>query len=79
MFLQGNSAPSNKVGGGKGGIGRRKKIGCFGDVEGKKWMCASHCKVRGTAHTLADCDLVSPHDGGDNGMPPQLVSIAGLE
>ena len=33
-FLQGNSALSNKVGQRKRGIGRRKQIGCFGDVEG---------------------------------------------
>ena len=28
---------------------------------------------------LVDCDSVGPHDGGDDGMPPRLVSIAGLE
>ena len=69
-FLQGNSAPSNKVSGGKGGVRWRKKIGCFGNVEWKKWMCAGHCEVRGTAHTLVDCDSVSPHNGGDDRMPP---------
>ena len=68
-FLQGNSTPSNEVGRGKRNVWWRKQVGCFGDVEGQKWMCAGGCKVRGTAHTLADCDSVSPHDGGDDGVP----------
>ena len=38
-FLQGDSMLSNKVSQGKRGIGWRKQIGCFGDVEGQKWMC----------------------------------------
>ena len=56
MFLQGNSMLSNEVCGGKRGVGWRKKIGCFSYVKGQKWMCASCCKIWGTAHTLADCD-----------------------
>ena len=79
VILQGDGALSNKVSQGKRGVGGRKQIGCFSDVEGQKWMCAGHCKVRGAAHTSADCDSVSPHDGSDNGVPPRLVSIAGLE
>ena len=70
MFLQGDSVPSNKVGRGKRGVRRRKQIGCFGDVEGQKWMCAGHSKVWGAAHMLADCDSVSPHDESDDGVPP---------
>ena len=53
-FLWGNSVLSNEVGLEKRGIGQRKKIYCFGDVEGQKWVYASHCKVWGTAHTLSD-------------------------
>ena len=34
MFLQGDSALSNKVGGGKRSIRQRKQIGCLGNVEG---------------------------------------------
>ena len=34
MFLQGNSMPSNKVSQGKRGVGWRKQIGCFGNVQG---------------------------------------------
>ena len=45
-FLEGDSTPSNKVGRGKWSIGQRKQIGCFGDIEGQKWMCAGSCKVR---------------------------------
>ena len=71
--------PSNKVGQRKRGVGWRKKVCCFGDVEGQKWMHAGHCEVWRTAHTLSDFHSVGPHDGGDNGMPPQLVSITGLE
>ena len=70
MFLQGNSAPRNKVGQGKRGVGQRKKIGCFGDVEGQKRMRSGGCKVQGTAHMSMDSDSISPHDGGDDGMPP---------
>ena len=69
MFLQGDSAPSNQVGQGKRSIWWRKQVRCFGDIEGQKWVCASGCKVWGTAHTSADCDSVGPHDGSDNGMP----------
>ena len=69
-FLQSDSVPSNKVGHGKRGIGWRKQIGCFGDVKGKKWMCASGCEVWGAAHTLADCDSVGTHDRSDDGVPP---------
>ena len=47
-----------------------KKIGCFGNVEGQKRMCNGHCEVWGTAHTSVDSDSVSPHDGGDNRIPP---------
>ena len=79
MFLQGDCVPSNEVDRGKRSIWRRQEVGCFGDVEGKKWMCASRCKVRATAHTPADCDSVGPHDGSDDGVPPRLISIAGLE
>ena len=79
MFLQGNSVLSNKVSGGKRGVRWRKKIGCFGNFEEQKWMCAGRCEVQGTAHMSVDCDSVGPHDGGDDGMPPQLVSIVGLE
>ena len=79
MFLEGDSALSNKVGRGKGSVGWRKQVGCFGDVKGQKWMCAGHSEVRGAAHTSADSDSVSPHDGSDNGVPSRLVSIAGLE
>ena len=79
MFLQGDGMPRNEVGQGKRGVRQRKEIGCFGDVEGQKWMHASHCEVWRTTHTLVDCHSVSPHDRGDDGMPPQLVSITGLE
>ena len=79
MFLQGNSAPSNEVGQRKRSIWQRKQVGCFGNVEGQKWVCAGGSEVRGTAHTSADCDSVGPHDGSDDRVPPQLVSIAGLE
>ena len=68
-FLQRDGAPSNKVGRGKRGIRWRKQVGCFGDVKGQKWMCAGHSKVRGAAHTSADSDSVSPHDGSDNRVP----------
>ena len=68
-FLQGDSALSNEVSQGKRSIWRRKQVGCFGDVEGQKWVCAGGCKVRGTAHTSADCDSVGPHDGSDDGVP----------
>ena len=78
-FLEGDNAPSNKVGRGKRGVRQRKQIGCFGDVEGQKWMCASGCEVRGAAHMSVDSDSVGPHDGSDNGVPSQLVSITGLE
>ena len=78
-FLQGDCAPSNEVGRRKRSVWRRKEVGCFGDVEGQKWMCASRCKVRGTAHTSADFDTVGSHDGGDDGMPSRLVAIAGFE
>ena len=78
-FLKGDSMPSNEVGRGKRSIWRRKEVGCFGDIEGQKWVCASGSEVRGTTHTSVDCDLVSPHDRSDNGMPSRLVSIAGLE
>ena len=79
MFLQGDGMPSNKVGRGKRGIRWRKQIGCFGNVKGQKWMCAGGCEVQGAAHTSADCDSVGPHNRSDNGMPPQLVTIASLE
>ena len=69
MFLVGDSAPSKKVGRGKRGVGQRKQIGCFGNVKGQKWMCASGCEVWGAAHTLVDCDSVGPHDGSDDGAP----------
>ena len=78
-FLQGDSAPSNQVGRGKRSVWWRKQVGCFGDVEGQKWVRAGGCKVRGTAHTSADCDSVGQHDGSDNGVPSRLVAIAGLE
>ena len=68
-FLQGNSAPSNKVSRGKRSIGWRKQIGCFSDVEGQKWMCAGGCKVWRAAHTSVDCDSVGPHDRSDDGVP----------
>ena len=79
MFLEGDSTPSNKVGREKMGIGWGKQIGCFCDVEGQKWMCAGHSEVWGAAHTSADSDSVGPHDRSDNGVPSQLVSIAGLK
>ena len=78
-FLKGDSVPSNQVSRGKRSIWQRKEVGCFSDIEGQKWVCAGGCKVQGTAHTLADCDSVSPHDGSDDRMPSRLVSIAGLE
>ena len=78
-FLEGNSALSNKVGRGKRSVRRRKQVSCFSDVEGQKRMCASSCKVRGAAHMSVDSDSVGPHDRSDDGVPPQLVSIAGLE
>ena len=76
MFLQGDSTLSNKVSQGKRGVGWRKKVCCFGDVEGQKGVCAGCCEVQRTAHMSVDCDSVSPCD---NRMPPQLVSITGLE
>ena len=79
MFLQGDSTPSNQVGRGKRSVWWRKQVRCFGDVEGQKWVHASGCEVRGTAHTSADCDSVSLHDGSDDGMPSRLVTIAGFE
>ena len=79
MFLQGDSMPSNQVGQGKRSVWQRKEVGCFGDIEGQKWVCAGGSEVRGTTHTSVDCDSVSPHDRSDNGMPSRLVSIAGLE
>ena len=78
-FLKSDSMPSNEVGRGKRSIWRRKEVGCFGNIEGQKWVCASGCEVRATAHTSADCDSVSPHDGSDDGMPSRLVTIAGFE
>ena len=69
-FLQGDSMPSNEVSREKRGVGWRKQIGCFSDVEGQKWMCAGGCKVWGAAHMSADCDSVGPHDGSDDGVPP---------
>ena len=78
-FLKGDSAPSNQVGPGKRSIWRRKEVCCFGNIEGQKWVCAGGSEVWGTAHTLADCDSVGPHDGSDDGMPSQLVTIAGFE
>ena len=69
MFLQGDRAPSDEVSRQKRGVGWRKKVGCFGNVEGQKWVHASGCKVQGTAHTSVDCDTVGPHDGGDYQMP----------
>ena len=79
MFLQGDSAPGNEVSQRKRSIWRRKEVGCFGDVEGQKWVCASGSEVRGTAHMSVDCDSVGPHDRSDDGVPSQLVTIAGLE
>ena len=64
-FLQGDSTPSDQVGQGKMGIGWRKKVSCFSNMEGQKWVCASGCKVWGTAHMSSDCDMVSSHDGGN--------------
>ena len=78
-FLQGDSVLSNEVGRGKRSVWWRKQVGCFGNVEGQKWVCASGCKVRGTAHTSADCDSVGPHDRSDDIVPSRLVAIAGLE
>ena len=78
-FLKGDSTLSNEVGRGKRSIWWRKQVGCFGDIEWQKWVCASGCEVRGTAHTSADSDSVGPHDRSDDGVPPQLVSIASLE
>ena len=78
-FLKSDSTPSNEVGQGKRSIWQRKEVGRFGDIEGQKRVCAGGCKVRGTAHMAVDCDPVGPHDGSDDGMPPRLVSIAGLE
>ena len=78
-FLKGDSMPSNEVGRGKRSIWWRKQVGCFGDIEGQQWVCAGGCKVRGTAHTSADCDSVGPHDGSDDRMPSRLVAIAGFE
>ena len=69
VFLQGDSAPSNQVGRGKRSVWWRKQVGCFGDIEGQKWVCAGGSEVQGTAHTSVDCDSVGPHDGGDDGMP----------
>ena len=70
MFLQGDSAPRNEVSQGKRSVWRRQQVSCFGDIEGQKWVCAGGCKVWGTAHTSADCDLVGPHDGSDDRVPP---------
>ena len=78
-FLQGNSAPSNEVGRGKWSIWWRQQVSCFSDIEGQKWVCAGGCEVRGTAHSSVDRNSVGPHDGSDDGVPPQLVSITGLE
>ena len=61
-FLKGDSMPSNEVSRGKRSIWQRKEVGCFGNIEGQKWVCAGGCEVRGTAHTSADCDSVGPHD-----------------
>ena len=69
-FLTSDGTPSNQVSQGNRGGGRRKQIGCFSDVEGQKWMCASGCEVQGAAHASADCDLVGPHGGSDEGVPP---------
>ena len=74
-----NSSPSNQVGGGKRGIGKRKKTSCFSNVEGQKWVCAGGCKVQGTAHMSLGCDMVSPHDRGNYQIPLWLIPIAGLE
>ena len=79
MFLEGDSALSNQVSRGKRSIWWRKQVGCFSNIEGQKWVCTSGCEVWGTAHMSADCDSVGPHDGSDDRVPPQLVSIAGLE
>ena len=78
-FLQGDSMLSNEVGQGKRSIWQRQQVSCFSDMEGQKWMCAGSCKVWGTAHTLADCDSVGPHDGSDDRLPSRLVTIAGFE
>ena len=78
-FLQGNSTLSDEVSRGKRGVRWGKQIGCFGNVEGQKRMGTGYCEVQGTAHMLVDCDSVSPDDRGDDGMPPRLASIVGLE
>ena len=78
-FLQGDSTLSNEVGQRKRSIWRRKQVRCFGNIEGQKWVCAGGSEVWGTAHTSANCDSFGPHDGSDDGVPPRLVSIAGLE
>ena len=78
-FLQGDSVLSNQVGRGKRSVWRRKQVHCFGDIEGQKWVCAGGCEVQGTAHMSVDCDSVGPHDGSDDRMPSQLVTIAGFE
>ena len=78
-LLEGDSTPSNKVGRRKRSVWQRKQVGCFGNVEGQQWVRAGGHEVQGTAHTSADCGTVGPHDRGDNGVPSQLVAIAGLE
>ena len=78
-FLKGDSTLSNEVGRGKRSIWWRKQVGCFGDIEWQKWVCASGCEVQGAAHMSADCDLVGPHDGHDDGVPSRLVTITGLK
>ena len=78
-FLKGNSMLSNEVGQGKRSVWQRTDVSCFGNIEGQKRVCAGGCEVQETAHMAADCDLVGPHDGSDDGMPSRLVTIAGFE
>ena len=48
-------------------------------VKGQKWVSSSDRKIRRTAHTPADCNTISPHDGSGYLVPLGLVAIASLE
>ena len=63
----------------KGYIWQGKKICGFSDVEGQKWVSSGDCKIRRTAHTSADCNMISPHDGCGSLVPLGLITIANLE
>ena len=79
MLLKCDSSGPDECGCQKGLVRREQKICGFSNVEEQKWVSSGDRKIRGTAHTLADCNVISPHDRSGYLVPLRLVAITSLE